>query len=130
VIVAAATRHRRLLWTITIGYWLVLFTLTHLPPSKLPQTHVSDKLEHFTAYGLLAGWLSLSLTSARRSVLKTILLVMAIVLIYAAADELTQPLTHRTCDIHDWFADGIGAATGAVLIGAARLLVPREAQPG
>ena len=40
-----------------VGYWIALLTATHLPPRHLPDTHVSDKLEHFTAYGVLAGLL-------------------------------------------------------------------------
>ena len=125
MIVAAATRHRRLLWAITIGYWLILFTLTHLPPSRLPETHVSDKLEHFTAYGLLAGWLTLAMASERRSALLTAGIVLAIVLVYGAADELTQPFTHRTCDIHDWYTDAIGAALAVAIVTIARILARR-----
>ena len=35
-------------------YWLILFTATTLPGKDLPDMHVSDKIEHFTAYLILA----------------------------------------------------------------------------
>src|SRR3954449_7923742 len=41
----------RLLWAITIAYWLAIFTLTHIPAPKLPTIHVSDKIEHLVSYG-------------------------------------------------------------------------------
>jgi VanZ family protein len=36
-------------------------------------------------------------------------------LLYAAFDELTQPLTGRSCEWIDWVADAGGAAIGASL---------------
>ena len=54
-----ATRAMKILWSLTAIYWLTIFTLTHLPPTRLPQTHVSDKVEHFTAYFILATLLNI-----------------------------------------------------------------------
>ncbi len=33
----------------------------------------------------------------------------------SAMDELTQPLSGRTCDVNDWFADLAGAAAGVAV---------------
>lgn len=46
---------------------------------------------------------------------------------YAWIDELTQPWTGRTCDVYDWFADILGAAT--VMIGAYAWRCLRKEQP-
>jgi VanZ family protein len=40
---------------------------------------------------------------------------MAIVAIYGAFDEMTQPLFGRNCDWHDWSADLQGGLVGALL---------------
>ena len=49
-------RHPRL-W-LTIGWALVaLAVLTSLLPSRqMPETHVNDKFEHFTAYAVMSLW--------------------------------------------------------------------------
>ena len=65
--IAPVQRHRRLIrWSLLI-YWLLLFTATHVPPRAMPNTHVSDKLEHFTSFAILASLLELSLLPLRRS---------------------------------------------------------------
>jgi len=37
-------------------------------------------------------------------------------LAYGAFDELTQPITGRSCELTDWLADACGAAIGIVLV--------------
>jgi VanZ family protein len=120
VIVAAVTRFRALLWLLTGAYWLLLLTLTHLPPSHLPETHLSDKFEHFTCYALLAGLLHLCQWPSRKSLWAISLATIAILLAYGAFDELTQPFFHRTCSIYDWYADAAGAVTAVTAMTFAR----------
>ena len=110
---------RQILWALTLGYWVTLFVLTHLPPTALPHVNVSDKLEHFLAYGLLSFMSGVTLWVAfpnRRWVFRVPLLIVVGAAAYGAFDELTQPLTHRICDIHDWYADCMGALGAAVVL--------------
>jgi VanZ family protein len=121
---APAGTRSRVLRSLTAIYWLSIFTFTHLPPSKLPETHVSDWVEHFVAYAVLGLLLcaSLRVTRPRWSIPRVALLALSILLIYGAVDELTQPLVHRICSLDDWFADALGAAAGvaaAMLLGRA-----------
>ena len=37
---------------------------------------------------------------------------LAILAAYAAADELLQPLTGRSCELGDWIADVVGIVLG------------------
>jgi VanZ family protein len=119
-------RYGRLLPIALIVYWLMLFTSTHLPPRDMPNTHVSDKIEHFTAFAILAALLDLSLIRLRQPAVRAALLTILIILTYAALDELTQPLTGRTCDIHDWYADSCGTLFAISVITAIVLTTRRR----
>lgn len=103
-------------WSMTAAYALLAFVLTHLPPSELPKTRVSDKLAHFVAYFILTSLLYISLWVARRALVWTIVLTMLIALVYGAFDELTQPLVGRFCSLHDWLADAAGAASATIVM--------------
>ena len=122
MIVAAVTRFRTLLWLLTVGYWLTLLTLTHLPPSRLPETHLSDKFEHFTAYALLAGLVHLCQWPGKRTLFTVSIGTILLLLAYGAFDELTQPFFHRTCSIYDWYADAAGILTAVAVMSVGRRL--------
>ena len=117
-------RFWQLIWTLTAIYWVFLCVMTHLPPDKVPKTDVSDKTEHVAAYGLLAGMLHLCLWPRRWSILKTAIIVMCIIMAFAALDEITQPIVGRTCDIYDWTADTTGAAVAIVVMTLAYSFLP------
>jgi VanZ family protein len=119
-------------------YWLLLFTVTHLPGSAaMAPPYVWDKGAHFLAYAGLAFLLASAIRAAnsegriKRSPLWTVLPVAAA---YAALDELIQvPIPGRYGDLRDWIADMLGAAAGL----AAHLALSRvfrapksEALPG
>jgi VanZ family protein len=105
---------RTALLLITIAYGVMLVTVTHLPPSKLPATGVSDKLEHILGYGLLAVLVSATVRAYLRRV--PFLAIAVALAAFGAVDEVTQPLVGRTADVWDWVADvgGIVLGTGAV----------------
>ena len=110
---------RRILWAVTLVYWISLFVATHLPPSRLPRAGVGDKFQHFAAYGLLTFMVGLTVWVAfpdRRWVSRLPLLLLVPVAAYAAFDELTQPLAGRIADINDWFADCGGALAAALVL--------------
>lgn len=123
---ASPQRWGRAIRAITILYWLGIFTLTHLPPVEIPKTHISDKLAHFAVFALLAVLLYLSLWRSERYTLHLAGIVLAIVMIYAAVDELTQPLVYRTCSVTDWFSDVAGGATAIAVMSVARVFSGRR----
>jgi len=93
-----------LLWGATIGY------LSLSPLSILPEIAVSDKLEHFAAYGLL-GFLGVI---SRRSKRTTLWMLFAIIA-YGAAIEIIQPYVNRYMELWDFIANAGGALFGATL---------------
>ena len=111
-------RYRRWLFVMTVAYTCLLLTATHLPPRHMPNTHVNDKIEHFTAYAILTTLLQLTLWPNRRKPFLVLAMVLVGVLVFGALDEKTQPAFGRDCDIHDWYADTTGAtiATLTMLI--------------
>ncbi len=102
-----------------ILYWIVLFILTSLPSNISLDMNVSDKIEHFGAYGLLSFLLYLTLFFQKKYQLlnkfpATIALLLAS--FYGMVDELHQLLVPgRFADIRDWTADFLGSVL-AVLI--------------
>jgi len=103
---------------LTLVYWGILFTLTHIPPAQAPEMGASDKLLHLLAFTLLAFLVSSNLLLAKRWNRVSILLSMVILAGYAGFDELTQLLVGRTAAWKDWQADlsGILAGTAACAI--------------
>ncbi|HSD63040.1 MAG TPA: VanZ family protein [Ignavibacteriaceae bacterium] len=103
-----------------IIYWMILFVATTLPSKDLPDTHVSDKIEHFTAYFILAVLLNFAMMfqnkypGLRR---KAWLFTLIIILTYAGLDELHQLfIPGRDCEVLDWVADSSGVLLGVGLV--------------
>ena len=105
---------RRITRIALIVSWILLAALTHLPPVTIPKTG-GDKYAHFGAYLVLGFLLSLAM-GARGVTLKSTIVSIAIACAYGAADELTQPLVGRICDLRDWYADALGSITGALIV--------------
>jgi VanZ family protein len=101
-----------------VGYWLALFTGTHVPPEfPLLPPPGTDKIAHFSAFALLAVLLAITWRFVfGRFTLSLALAGWLLLIAYAAVDELTQPWFRRTCDIYDWRADACGAAVGLALV--------------
>lgn len=118
---------RRILWTLTVTYWVALFTLTHVPPAHLPQGPGGDKAMHFLAYFALAFLVGSTFYLAFPARVR--LMPLAVIVLaagYGAFDELTQPLVGRFAEWGDWYADCAGAAAAAaVLFVLQRLFPPR-----
>jgi len=107
---------RRSILFLTIVYWSLIVTLTHMPHPPRVGPPMSDKLQHFIGYGILTSLVYLSMWSIRPDFRRTWFWAPTIVLFYGALDEWTQPLTGRTCDIHDWLADFAGAAVAVIVL--------------
>ncbi len=110
------TNKKWLIYFPLILYWLILFVATTLPSSDLPKTGVSDKVEHFTAYMILAVFLNLTLMFQNKYPKlkkKAWLYTLLFVLTYAALDELHQLfIPGRDCDLLDWMSDASGVLLG------------------
>ena len=119
---------RRLLWIATAGYWVFLFIMTHLPPRKVPDIGVNDKIEHLGAYGLLAGGLFLSIWATSPRTFKATWLTPIIALAYGALDEITQaiPIVGRSCELNDWLADALGTIIAVAILTLIRWCLMRR----
>jgi VanZ family protein len=97
----------------------VIFILTSLPIDIAINLDVSDKIEHFGAYGVLSFLLFFTLSFQKKIPLfkefpATFTLVFAS--LYGMIDELHQLFVPgRSADIKDWIADFLGSLL-AVLI--------------
>ena len=99
-------------------YWPVFFIFAHIPfPDKIRAAGVSDKGLHFLAYMVLTFllWFSLRPNDRVRWRDRWVWLVLATVLLYAVADEVTQGMVGRNCDVWDLIADAAGAIGALVL---------------
>ena len=112
-------------WCVTAAYWVIIFVLTHLPPSNLPRVRVSDKTAHFVSYALLSAGLfvSLSLTGLRAS--RAAIVVLLIAMGYGAIDEWSQRFVRRSAELDDWLADIGGALVAVGVMWLGRVIVSR-----
>lgn len=116
---------------LTASCFLILYTLTHIPPSSgtpsAPQ--VGDKTLHLVAYlgigFILSYWMHCS------SLKPTFLLAclsFGVGALFGAFDEWTQPFFDRVCDIEDWYADLSGLGFGIALFLFVRSHLPELCQ--
>lgn len=96
--------------------WLAAFVATHVPVDTLPDMQAGDAVLHAVGYFVLAAVLMLTLIAQGRNAWWRAALALGLLLLYAAIDELTQPLFGRFGAWSDWFADLQGAAVGIVAV--------------
>lgn len=104
-----------------IVYWITLFILTTIPTDRVPQLFENqDKFEHFIAYGVLAIFLTFTLSFQKRSQLlssRAFIFTILFIMIYGAVDELHQLyVPGRFCDFYDWCADTVGGSIGVLFV--------------
>jgi VanZ family protein len=114
---------KRKIWLVYIPlgtYWIVLFIATSLPINQLPSIGISDKINHFLAFFILAILLNLTLTFQRKNYFlfdHASILTIAVCFLYGAFDEIHQMwVPGRYSELLDWLADGIGALAGVLFI--------------
>lgn len=108
-------------------YWVLLFTGTHLPGSTLRHMRFNDKLLHFSAYAGLAFLVAWAIPK-RIAGYSGLLIAAAIVIAYAAIDELTQGFVpRRRPDLDDFIADLLGMACGFIIYKLLRLFIVGKA---
>jgi VanZ family protein len=104
-----------------IIYWIILFVLTSLPTGMAITTDISDKINHFGAYGLLSVLLYLNLYFQDRIKLfnrypATFTLLIAS--IYGMLDEIHQMyVPGRSAEFLDWLADFSGSLMAVLITG-------------
>jgi VanZ family protein len=101
-------------------YWILLVTATSLPGQDVPDMHISDKIEHFAAYGGLAVLLSFTYSFQKKIKILAeypFLLTIFTISLYGMLDELHQKfIPGRSCDVKDWIADTTGALLGILIV--------------
>lgn len=114
---------KRKIWLVYIPlgiYWIILFTATSIPIDQLPSLGLSDKINHFVAFFILAVLLFLTLKYQRKNYYlfsKASLIAFIICLIYGAIDEIHQMwIPGRYAEMLDWLADGFGALAGVLVV--------------
>ena len=109
---------RRVMFGLCVLVWIGAWVVTHTPEGDLPHPDWGDSALHGVGYAVLAGalWSTLwayGLPGWRRAVWT--LLAM---LVYAAADEITQPFSGRTASLSDWAADVGGTLVSLAILEA------------
>ncbi|QDV53165.1 VanZ family protein [Gimesia fumaroli] len=108
-------RYQTLIRTGLILYWLLLFTVTHIPLKKGTLPQGTDVPIHFIAYAglsfLLTWWLSLKWD---KLTLKRLIAVFVGVSLFGMLDEFLQgiPILQREPSLDDWVADTLGGLLG------------------
>ena len=106
-------------------YWSMLFLATSFPVDSIPSVGISDKIEHFAAYAVLAFLLYMTLAAQEKvKVLaeKAFFFTFIIVTFYGIVDELHQTLIPgRSCEFYDFVADFWGMLIGLLLVKIIRI---------
>lgn len=117
---------RRLAEALTLVYAFTLEVATHWPYDPAAYLRImlrtqrppSDKTLHFVAYGILAGLLWACARLRGMAPARATLVVIGVVAVWAAVDEVTQPFFYRAAEPLDWVYDMAGAALGCVIAAA------------
>ena len=108
---------RVLLWAPAVVYMALIFYVSHRPEVDIPSA-LSDKSWHSLAYPGLGVLMVRALAGGlgARVTLATALRGIALTAAYGAADEFHQSFVPgRSAELHDLYADAIGACTGAAV---------------
>ena len=117
---------------ILLVYWILLFLGTHLPSIDVGgDGPYHDKYLHLIAFTVLAvlfSWFDLGLKPLTP---KKLIFLLAVLIGYAAFDELTQlKATGRTTDIWDFGANVLGCLLGigaySVVASTVRVFIPKQ----
>jgi len=114
---------KRKIWLVYIPlsiYWIILLIATSLPIDQLPSIGISDKINHFLAFFILAILLNLTITFQRKNYFlfdHSLILTFTVCVLYGAFDEIHQMwIPGRYSELLDWLADGIGALAGVLFL--------------
>jgi VanZ family protein len=109
-----------LVYTPLVVYWIVLFGATTLPAASMPSFGVVDKVNHLSAYFILAILLFLTLLFQQKIPLaknKVAAYALIICSLYGMLDEVHQIfIPGRSAEFLDLFADILGAGLGVLFM--------------
>lgn len=110
-----SSRRSRMRWVAPLVVALGILAATSWPaPPRMP--HNTDKVIHFTSYGLLAA--AVAWADRTRSY-RRLFLWIGTVSLFGAVDEWHQQfIPGRRLDAFDWIADTAGAVAGSSLVTA------------
>ena len=117
--------------SIAAAYTAVLLYATHHPRPQelLGKEAPSDKTLHFFAYGVLGGIVSAAVAARGGWRARVGLALFVLLALFAAADEVTQPLFGRFADALDWAFDEVGLLAGIGITSAAVALARARGAP-
>jgi VanZ family protein len=95
--------------------WVCAFVVSHFPLEKLPEMPTSDKTLHFAGFFILGAVLLLTLRIYRKARRRRIAFTAISTIVYAAMDEITQPLVNRHADMADFAVDVAGVVAAIVV---------------
>lgn len=112
---------KRLATPAAAGFWILLYVSTHVPnPDAIVDTHLGDKVLHFSAYFALFVVLAVRIRIIHESWpnRRQTVNLWIITSLYAAFDEITQgiPIINRYPDVMDAVADCSGVIAAIVLV--------------
>ena len=121
---------RALRWAPPILYMGFIFFASSVPGDELPSWGFWDKAEHLLAYAVLGILFLVPVAEARLALVtpRTGAIAVLLATLYGAFDEIHQSFTPgRSPDVHDLFADFLGASVGVVVVLLFRFVVTRLA---
>jgi len=109
-----------LVYTPLVVYWIILFGATTLPAASMPSFGVVDKVNHLSAYFILAILLFLTLLFQQKIPLakkRVAAYALIICSLYGMLDEVHQIfIPGRSAEFLDFLADACGALLGVLLM--------------
>lgn len=109
----------------------ILVYATHHPRPEelLGPNPPGDKTLHCAAYATLAALAAATWLTARRTAHRGITMLATVLVVFAALDEITQPLFQRDAEPLDWLFDCIGIAIGITAVWLLARLARRSPGP-
>ena len=107
-----------------VGFWVLLFVSTHLPPHAIPVSiGGNDKIIHAFAFACLAILIAWALPTNPRRLSQNVYWALGIGIVYGALDELLQIPVGRTADWQDFYADCLGVFGGIAIYVLVRKII-------
>ena len=89
---------------------------THVPLRELPAGAPGPSILHVIGYAVTTSLFLITLIAYGIVVPRRWVIAIAVIVVYAAADESTQPWVGRDGSVDDWIADLIGMAFALAMI--------------